>query len=113
MPGKKRTAPATEPAVKRPKHECDLFTVEDQHATEEDYQSIFQSLAHRLINGYELVINEHDSFRLSELEFYLYHATRHADTFAHRHPEQVNYANWYFHRQGTSDTAAYKGGTYK
>lgn len=91
----------------------DFLQLNDSDFNEKDYQNCFQTIADKLINSYELVFNDKDYFRLCEIEFYFYHQTRHPDTFAHRHPEQNSYSNWYFHRQGTSPTANYKGGTYK
>ena len=104
------------PKEKRSKFESntnDLLLLSDAHCVETDYQTVFQTIADKLINSYELVLNEKHIFRLSEIEFYFYHQTRHPDTFAHRHPEQQHHSNWYFHRQGTSPTASYKAGTYK
>ncbi len=101
---------------KRSKIDCDsndLFRLNDAHFIETDYQDAFQTIANKLINHHELVLNQQSFFRLCEIEFYFYHQIRHADTFAHRHPEQEHSSNWYFHRQGTSSTASYKGGTYK
>jgi hypothetical protein len=113
----KRKSDTIEPTVeKRSKIESDtneLLHLNDQNFTETDYQVAFKKVADRLINSHELVLNDEHFFRLCELEFYFYHQTRHPDTFAHRHPEQVHYSNWYFHRQGTSSTASYKAGTYK
>lgn len=91
----------------------DLLRLNDTDFSENDYQAAFRTIADKLINCHELVVNEENCFRLSEIEFYFYHHIRHADTFAHRHPEQEHYSNWYFHRQGTSTTASYKAGTYK
>ncbi|CAF2129148.1 unnamed protein product [Rotaria magnacalcarata] len=104
------------PNEKRSKVESntnDLLLLNDTHYIETDYQTVFQTIADKLINSYELVLNAKHIFRLSEIEFYFYHQTRHPDTFAHRHPEQQRHSNWYFHRQGTSSTASYKAGTYK
>ncbi|CAF0886058.1 unnamed protein product [Adineta ricciae] len=101
---------------KRSKNEAgvnDFLRLNDSHFTETDYQDAFHTIANKLINEYELVFNDQTTFRLVELEFYFYHELRHADSFAHRHPEQQHYENWYFHRQGTSATASYKAGTYK
>ncbi|CAF0802449.1 unnamed protein product [Rotaria sp. Silwood1] len=91
----------------------DFLRLNDTNFIETDYQIVFQTIADKLINSYELVLNEQHFFRLSEIEFYFYHHIRHPDTFAHRHPEQQYHSNWYFHRQGTSPTASYKAGTYK
>ncbi|CAF3133477.1 unnamed protein product [Rotaria sp. Silwood2] len=91
----------------------DFLRLNDVDFIETNYQNAFQTIADKLINSYELVINEQHFFRLSEIEFYFYHQIRHPDTFAHRHPEQQYHSNWYFHRQGTSPTAGYKAGTYK
>ena len=91
----------------------DLLRLNDENFEEKDYQNAFQTIANQLLNHYELVVNKDNLFRLCEIEFYFYHSTRHPDTFAHRHPEQIHPANWYFHRQGTSTTASYKAGTYK
>ncbi|CAF1241262.1 unnamed protein product [Adineta steineri] len=110
------TTDVEEPIEKYAKIESDstdLLRLDDKHFNETDYQNAFQTIANKLMNGYELVINKEHNFRLCEIEFYLYHQIRHQDTFAHRHPEQIHYSNWYFHRQGTSSTASYKGGTYK
>ncbi len=92
----------------------DFLRLNDKNFAESDYQIAFQTIADKLINSHELVVNEEEHcFRLCEIEFYFYHQTRHPDTFAHRHPEQQHQSNWYFHRQGTSSTASYKAGTYK
>ena len=124
MSRNKRKSDLIEPAIdkieaikdKRSKIESDtnnFLLLNDTQFTETDYQSAFQTIADKLINSHELVINEQHFFRLCEIEFYLYHQLRHPDTFAHRHPEQEHHSNWYFHRQGTSSTASYKAGTYK
>lgn len=65
------------------------------------------------MNFYELVVNEQYYFRLCEVEFYFYQANRHPDTFAHRHPSQMQPYQWYFHRQSLSATSNYRSGTYK
>ncbi|CAF0909738.1 unnamed protein product [Rotaria sordida] len=91
----------------------DFLRLNDTDFIETDYQAAFQTIANRLINSYELVLNEQHFFRLCEIEFYFYHQIRHPDTFAHRHPLQQHHSNWYFHRQGTSLTAGYKAGSYK
>ena len=117
MAAAKRKLDAAEPALeKRPKIEAniaDFLRLNDGDFTESDYQGAFRTIADRLINEHELVLNDVNVFRLCELEFYFYHSLRHADTFAHRHPEQEEPAKWYFHRQGASPTASYKAGTYK
>jgi hypothetical protein len=119
MSHNKRKSDVNEPIVdkeKRSKIESDtndFLRLNDAHFDENDYQLAFQTIADKLINYHELVVNEQDCFRLCEIEFYFYHQTRHPDTFAHRHPEQQHQSNWYFHRQGTSSTASYKAGTYK
>ena len=113
----KRKSDAIEPTTdKRSKIESDtneLFCLNDTNFTETDYQPAFKKLADKLINSHELVLNDEHFFRLCEIEFYFYQQIRHADTFAHRHPVQEHYSNWYFHRQGSSLTASYKAGTYK
>ncbi|UJR15368.1 hypothetical protein I4U23_002316 [Adineta vaga] len=91
----------------------DFLHLNDSDWNENDYKNAFETIAYKLINEYELVLNEQNLFRLCEIEFYFYQELRHADTFAHRHPEQQQSGYWYFHRQGTSATASYKGGTYK
>eukprot|EP00842_Homolaphlyctis_polyrhiza_P003978 jgi/Hompol1/4581/HPOL_003730-RA len=48
-------------------------------------------------------------FKLVEVELYLHHAVHHPDVFAHRHPEQLQYGRWYFHKLGNS----FRGGTWK
>ncbi len=119
MSHNKRKSDAIEPIVdpeKRTKIESEtdhLLRLKDDEFAETDYQLTFQTIAEKLINSHQLVVNNEHFFRLCEIEFYLYHQTRHPDTFAHRHPEQVHHSNWYFHRQGTSATANYKAGTYK
>src|ERR1700722_20341478 len=57
--------------------------LDDSLFIETDYQAAFHSIADKLINSYELVINEEHLFRVSEIEFYFYHSIRHPDTFAH------------------------------
>ncbi|NEP10912.1 MAG: helix-turn-helix domain-containing protein [Symploca sp. SIO2C1] len=46
--------------------------------------------------------------RLVEIEFYYYNKA-HPDPFAHRHPLQLTWGQWYFHRQGDN----YRGGSFK
>jgi hypothetical protein len=46
--------------------------------------------------------------RLIDVEVY-YHGPGHEDPFAHRHPAQLTFGRWYFHRIGSS----YRGGTFK
>jgi len=104
---------ATEKHTKIESNIDDFLRLNDGHFVERDYQLAFRTIADQLINHYELVVNKENLFRLCEIEFYFYHSIRHPDTFAHRHPEQEHYSNWYFHRQGTSSTASYKAGTYK
>lgn len=67
----------------------------------------FASLADRLLNQWELVVNG-KSHRLKEVEFY-YYGKGHLDPFAHRHPLQLTWGRWYFHREGES----YRGGSFK
>ena len=116
---RKRKSDAIEQVIENTKHTKiesatnELLYLNDENFTENDYQGAFQAIAEKLINSHELVVNKEICFRLCEIEFYLYQKTRHQDTFAHRHPEQIHYTNWYFHRQGTSTTASYKAGTYK
>ena len=113
MANKRRQSDDSISVDKRTKSETNFLDIQDDKAVEEDYQTIFHTLANRLINRHELVVDNQHCFRLTELEFYYYPPTRHADTFAHRHPEQTEHSLWYFHRQGTSATASYKAGTYK
>lgn len=111
----KRKSNVLETEISTEKHTNtdDFLGLNDGNFAEKDYQFAFQTIADRLINCYELVVNKENLFRLCEIEFYFYHSIRHSDTFAHRHPEQEHHSNWYFHRQGTSTTASYKAGTYK
>ncbi len=51
-------------------------------------------------------------YEFAELEFY-WHTKEHPDPYVHCHPEQEQYAKWYFHRTTTAATAGYKGGTFK
>lgn len=119
MSHNKRKSDVVEPIIDNPKHTKiesdtnDLLRLNDRNFNENDYQIAFEKIADKLINCHELIVNEENFFRLCEIEFYFYHHIRHPDTFAHRHPEQQHYSNWYFHRQGTSSTANYKAGTYK
>ena len=99
--------------VKRVKTVNELLRIDDHQSTESDYQRIFHDIANQLINHYELLLDQTHQYCLNELEFYYYQPTQHADSFAHQHPEQKHHSNWYFHRQGTSPTAAHKAGTYK
>lgn len=112
----KRKSDVLESDVSSEKHAktiSNILQLTDDHLGENDYQTQFHTMADQLINHHELVVMEEHCFRLCEIEFYFYHSIRHPDTFAHRHPEQEHHSHWYFHRQGTANTANYKAGTYK
>lgn len=76
-----------------------------------DYYNSFSFIAEKLINDYQLIINN-NIFNICELEFY-YYGNYHLDSFAHQHPIQLNPYIWYFHRQGTKPEASYKNANYK
>jgi hypothetical protein len=67
----------------------------------------FSQIASQLLNGTRLLICG-KPHRLVEIEFYYYNEA-HRDPFAHRHPLQLTWAHWYFHRQGDN----YRGGSFK
>lgn len=69
----------------------------------------FRTVARRLLCGFVLAIGDRE-YRLAEIEFYCSSAT-HADPFVHGAPEQLGFAQWYFHR--ASAHGAYRGGTFK
>lgn len=51
-------------------------------------------------------------YEFTEIEFYRYDE-KHPDPYTHRHPDQLQYGKFYFHRSSNSSNASYKGGTYK
>lgn len=48
-------------------------------------------------------------YEFAEIEFYLT-SSEHPDPYTHQHPEQSQFAKWYFHRMSNG---TYKGGTFK
>lgn len=67
----------------------------------------FDGHADHLLNHCRLIVGGRPH-RLIEVEAY-YHSAAHPDPFAHRHPIQLNFGRWYFHRSGES----YRGGSFK
>lgn len=68
-------------------------------------------LTHELFNDYLLQINN-NHYQISEIEFYIY-SDEHPDTYVHRHPAQLKWGRWFFHRASNKDSSGYKGGTRK
>lgn len=67
----------------------------------------FASLAAALLNRGRLIVCG-QPHRLTEIEFY-YHTADHPDPYSHRHPQQLSWGQWYFHRTGNS----FRGGSFK
>lgn len=67
------------------------------------------SLGKYLISNYGIQIGE-KQFHLAEIEMY-YHADWHKDGSVHKHPIQLDYGRWYFHR--TKNGTSYRGGNYQ
>jgi len=67
----------------------------------------FTEIASQLLNRTRLLVCG-KPHRLVELEFYYYNES-HPDPFAHRHPLQLTWGRWYFHRQRDN----YRGGSFK
>lgn len=76
-----------------------------------DLSATFLATARMLFEKKGLSING-TVYEFSEVEFYLCNSD-HPDLYAHQHPEQLQYGNWYFHRASTKIGSAYKGGTRK
>jgi hypothetical protein len=93
--------------------QLDFLKVKDAEGnfSDGDYFREFERIAHELLNHHTLLINGTE-FGLCEIEFY-YYGNNHLDSFAHQHPIQLNFAVWYFHRQGTKAEANYKAASYK
>ena len=75
-----------------------------------DPETSFNQTAKHLLSNVCLVVNGH-SFRLIEIEFYLYN-DKHSDVFAHCYKYQKTNFKWYFHHASDKEHS-YKGGTYK
>ena len=71
----------------------------------------FHEIADVLLNQSLLVVNANE-YRICEIEFYAY-SEAHQDPYTHRHPEQLEFGNWYFHQVKTKTGYSYKGGNYK
>ncbi|MCA9217245.1 MAG: hypothetical protein KDB27_29450 [Planctomycetales bacterium] len=69
--------------------------------------SVFALAANDILLRHSLIVSD-QRYRILEIEFY-FHTTLHADPFAHCHPVQATFGQWYFHRVGTG----YRGGTFK
>jgi hypothetical protein len=64
-----------------------------------NYQKWFDDTAMWLLNGVELISADH-TYRLAEIEFYVYDEQLHRDTTVHRSAQQTNTCGeWYFHRE--------------
>jgi len=72
-----------------------------------EFDSWIASIAERLLNRVDLVVNS-SPYRFAELEAY-YHGPGHLDLFAHCDPLQLEHGRWYFHRS----QGAYRGGSFK
>jgi hypothetical protein len=70
-----------------------------------------ETSASTLLRQYGLQVGNR-LYELTELEIY-WHGPKHADAYAHRHPEQLLSGRWCFHRASDKPTAAYRGGTFK
>lgn len=73
-----------------------------------NYRTIFNELSETLMNNSVLVAGQ-DSYRICEIEFYLFCPTTHPDPVVHCSPDQKTSCSFYFHKTGTT----YRGGTYK
>ncbi len=62
----------------------------------------FTELADFLINKCFLVAQKNKLFRMTTIEFYL-HSPKHPDTCVHKHPDQLEFAKWYIHKDKNSD----------
>jgi hypothetical protein len=74
-------------------------------------QNRFHEIAAILLNRSILRINSFD-YRICEIEFYAY-GPEHQDIFTHKHPDQLEFGAWYFHKTSPNDSASFKGGKYK
>jgi hypothetical protein len=51
-------------------------------------------------------------YQICEVEYYLY-SDSHPDSYTHKHPEQLQYGKWHFHRASNRIDSGYKSGTRK
>ncbi len=89
-------SPLAELAAKPP-HVC----------TDDQFGPWFASLAARLLNQTDFVVNG-QPYRFAELEAY-YYGEGHPDPFTHRDPLQAFNGRWYFHRTA----GVYRSGSFK
>jgi len=68
-------------------------------ASRQDPAKEFSEVANKIINHYELVINQ-TCFDFTALEFYVYDSKIHPDPFVHRADKQLSLGYWYFHNSG-------------
>lgn len=66
---------------------------------EKDIETQFGHIADRLMNEVAVVVDE-TRFRLTEIEFYLFHPDKHPDPFVHCNERQKTSMQWYFHESG-------------
>ena len=76
----------------------DLFLDLDKSIPEQ-----LDKIAYELMNRQELRCNG-SSYRITELEFYIYHSDAHPDPYVHKHKQQKTNGQWYFHGSGLDIT---------
>ncbi|ORX94017.1 hypothetical protein K493DRAFT_302339 [Basidiobolus meristosporus CBS 931.73] len=80
-------------------------------STKGNVQKKLHKLA-QIILGKSILFIKGNPYRILEGEFYI-RSENHPDPFTHEQTLQSLFGRWYFHRAGSSDTAKYRGGTYK
>jgi hypothetical protein len=71
----------------------------------------FHELADVLLNQTLIEVGK-TNYRVCEIEFYAY-SVNHQDPYAHRHPEQLKFGDWYLHQIKTKTGFSFKGGKFK
>ncbi len=66
---------------------------------DKDIEPQFRVIANRLMNEAVIIVDETE-FRVTEVEFYLFHSELHPDPFVHCHEIQKTSMLWYFHESG-------------
>lgn len=70
---------------------------------EKDVYSQLESFAFRLLNNYQIEVNN-NYYRLIDIEFYYYNSEVFKDCYAHQDERQLANAEWYFHASGIDIT---------
>lgn len=77
--------------------QSELETLSEGDLTTLDLETSFVKVAGKMMTEV-LVSSPSGMYWLDEMEFYFYDSQKCRDVYAHCHPRQLGFGNWYFHR---------------